>query len=96
MPQVTPNCHQASVCKIKLKTAIATWNIRTKLLKGKLENIKQEMKSMKNNILGEAEEVDPQWVKFKVAMTEAAVEQIPRVPKSWMIEDILDLMGKRG
>ena len=51
---------------------------------------------MKNNILGEAEEVDQQWVKFIVAMTEAAVEQIPRVPKSWMIEDILDLMGKRG
>ena len=66
------------------------------LQKGKLENIKQEMKSMKNNILGEAEEVDQQWVKFIVAMTEAAVEQIPRVPKSWMIEDILDLMGKRG
>ena len=31
--------------------------------------------------LGEAEEVKKQWVKFKVAVTVAAVEQIPRVER---------------
>ena len=32
----------------------------------------------KFEVLREAEEVEQQWVKFKVAITEVAVEQIPR------------------
>ncbi|GFN73976.1 RNA-directed DNA polymerase from mobile element jockey-like [Plakobranchus ocellatus] len=39
----------------KDKLNIATWNIRTLLQKGKLENIKQEMERMKLNILGLSE-----------------------------------------
>ncbi|GFO50026.1 craniofacial development protein 2-like [Plakobranchus ocellatus] len=41
--------------KMKDKLNIATWNIRTLLQKGKLENIKQEMERMKFNILGLSE-----------------------------------------
>ena len=49
VPQVTPDRHQASVSKMKLKTTIATLN---NARKGKLDNIKQEMRRMKINILG--------------------------------------------
>ncbi|GFO43306.1 craniofacial development protein 2-like protein [Plakobranchus ocellatus] len=55
VPQVTPDRHQATARKMKDKLNIATWNIRTLLQKGKLENIKQEMKRMKLNILGLSE-----------------------------------------
>ncbi|GFO43632.1 LOW QUALITY PROTEIN: craniofacial development protein 2-like [Plakobranchus ocellatus] len=55
MPQVTPDHHQATAHKLKDKLNMATWNIRTLLQKGKLENIKQEMKRMKLNILGLSE-----------------------------------------
>ena len=37
---------------MKLKTTIATWSFRTLLQKRKLDNIKQEMKRRKINILG--------------------------------------------
>ncbi|GFO14762.1 craniofacial development protein 2-like [Plakobranchus ocellatus] len=53
--QVTPHRHQATARKLKDKLNIATWNIRTLLQKGKLENIKQEMERMKLNILGLSE-----------------------------------------
>ena len=52
VPQVTPDGYQAFERKMKLKTTIATWNVRTMLQIGKLDNIKQEMKRMKINILG--------------------------------------------
>ena len=53
VPQVTAqNLHQASAHKMKLKTATATWNIRTLLQKGKSDNIKQEMKKIEKNVLG--------------------------------------------
>ncbi|GFO47125.1 craniofacial development protein 2-like protein [Plakobranchus ocellatus] len=55
VPQVTPDRHQATARKMKDKLNIATWNIRTLLQKGKLENIKQEMERMKLNILGLSE-----------------------------------------
>ncbi|GFO05072.1 craniofacial development protein 2-like protein [Plakobranchus ocellatus] len=55
VPQVTPDRHQATARKLKDKLNIATWNIRTPLQKGKLENIKQEMERMKLNILGLSE-----------------------------------------
>ena len=49
----------------------------------------------KFKVLGVAEEVDQQWVKFK----EAAVEQIPKAERKtkekWRTEDILDLIEKR-
>ena len=56
-PQVTPDRHQASVEKLKTtqKLKIATWNVRTVLQKGKLENIKKEMARLKLNILGLSE-----------------------------------------
>ena len=47
----------------------------------------------------EEEEEGQEWLKFKEAVTEAAMEQIPRVPRKTkqksMIEDILKLMEKR-
>ncbi|GFO36193.1 craniofacial development protein 2-like [Plakobranchus ocellatus] len=55
VPQVTTDRHQATARKMKDKLNIATWNIRTLLQKGKLENIKQEMERMKLNILGLSE-----------------------------------------
>ncbi|GFO16672.1 craniofacial development protein 2-like protein [Plakobranchus ocellatus] len=55
VPQVTPDRHQVTARKMKDKLNIATWNIRTLLQKGKLENIKQEMERMKLNILGLSE-----------------------------------------
>ncbi|GFO12462.1 craniofacial development protein 2-like protein [Plakobranchus ocellatus] len=55
VPQVTPDRHQATARKLKDKLNIATWNIRTLLQKGKLENIKQEMERMKLTILGLSE-----------------------------------------
>ena len=43
--------------------------------------------------------MDQQWAKFKLAIKEAAEEELPRVEgkakQLWMIDDILDLMGRR-
>ena len=50
--QAIPDHHQASAGKMKLKTTMGTWNVRTMLQKEKLGNIKQEMKRMEINILG--------------------------------------------
>ena len=54
----------------------------------------------KFEVLGEAEEVDEQKLRFKVAVTEAAMEQITRVRKKTkqkcITEDILVLMKKKG
>ena len=36
---------------MKLQTTIAIWNVRTKLRKGQLDNIKQAIKIKKTNIL---------------------------------------------
>ncbi|GFN81087.1 craniofacial development protein 2-like protein [Plakobranchus ocellatus] len=55
VPQVTPDRHQATARKMKDKLNIATWNIRTLLQKGTLENFKQEIERMKLNILGLSE-----------------------------------------
>ena len=52
--QVVPDRHQATSRNNKSKT-IATWNVRTLLEKGKLDNIKHEMSRMKVNILGISE-----------------------------------------
>ena len=53
----------------------------------------------KLEVLGEAEDVDQHWAKFKITITVAAMEWMPRVDRKieqkWMIEDILDLMGKK-
>ena len=60
------------------------------------------MRLFKNKfeVLGEAEKVYQTWAKFKVAITEAAVKQIPRVEREtkqrWMTEDILDLVEKKA
>ncbi|RUS68761.1 hypothetical protein EGW08_023476 [Elysia chlorotica] len=51
--QVTPDRHQATACKLRMK--IATWNVKTMAQKGKLENIKQEMERLKWNVLGISE-----------------------------------------
>ena len=52
-----------------------------------------------NYILGEAEDVDQKWAKFKVAITEAAVKHIPRVERKakqkWIVEDIFGSHGKK-
>ena len=37
VPKVAPNRHQASARKMKLKTTIATWDLRTMLQKGELD-----------------------------------------------------------
>ena len=48
----------------------------------------------------EAEELDQQWIKFKSAVTEVAMEQILRdkrkAKQMWIAEDILELIEKRG
>ncbi|RUS72954.1 hypothetical protein EGW08_019284 [Elysia chlorotica] len=51
--QVTPDRHQATACKLRMK--IATWNVKTMAQKGKLENIKQEMERLKWNKRGTLE-----------------------------------------
>ncbi|GFN81070.1 craniofacial development protein 2-like protein [Plakobranchus ocellatus] len=53
--QVTPDRHPATVRKLKPNIKIATWNVRTMLQKGKLDNIKKEMERLKMNILGVSE-----------------------------------------
>ena len=58
--QVSPDRHQATVGignnNSKSKAIrIGTWNLQTMFQKGKLENIKQEMRRMKTNILGLSE-----------------------------------------
>ena len=55
MPQVTFDRQQATAGKLKEPLRIATWNIRSLLQKGKLDNIKQEMARLKINILGLSE-----------------------------------------
>ena len=55
MPQVTFDRQQATARKLKEPLRIATWNIRSLLQKGKLDNIKQEMERLKINILGLSE-----------------------------------------
>ncbi|XP_012941986.1 craniofacial development protein 2, partial [Aplysia californica] len=51
--QVTPDRHQDTAHKRKNQTRnTATWNVRTLLEKGKLDNIKKEMKRMNVNIMG--------------------------------------------
>ena len=52
--QVEPDRHLATV-NTRKPHKIATWNIRTMLQKGKLENIKAEMKRLQINILGLSE-----------------------------------------
>ena len=52
--QVSPDRHPATV-RNREKLKIGTWNVQTMLQTGKLENVKQEMKRMKINILGLAE-----------------------------------------
>ena len=52
MPQVTFDRQQATARKLKEPLEIATWNVRTLLQKGKLDNIKQEMERLKINVLG--------------------------------------------
>ena len=53
--QVAPDRHPASVVHNRKQLRTATWNVQTMLQKGKLENVKQEMKRMEINILGLAE-----------------------------------------
>ena len=51
--QVTPYRHQTTAYKKKIKIRrTATWNVRTMLQKGKLDNIKKEMERMNVNIMG--------------------------------------------
>ena len=52
--QVSPDSHQATV-RNRQQLKIGTWNVQTMLQKGKLENVKQEMKRMKLHILGLSE-----------------------------------------
>ncbi|GFN91316.1 reverse transcriptase [Plakobranchus ocellatus] len=56
VPQVTLDRHLVTACKTTTTTTkIATWNVRTMLQKGKLDNIKLEMERMKIDILGLSE-----------------------------------------
>ena len=52
--QVVPDHHQATSYNNKSNT-IATWNVRTLLEKGKLDNVKHEISRMKVKILGISE-----------------------------------------
>jgi len=52
--QVTLDRHPATV-RIRKPLRMGTWNVRTMLQKGKLENLKQEMERMNLNILGLSE-----------------------------------------
>ncbi|GFO22294.1 craniofacial development protein 2-like [Plakobranchus ocellatus] len=51
-PQVIPDRQQATALKISESLKIDTWNVRTMLQKGKLDNIKREMDRLKINIMG--------------------------------------------
>lgn len=51
--QVLPDRHPATVAKSQSKVlVIGTWNVRTLMEIGKLDNIKREMGKMNVNILG--------------------------------------------
>ena len=50
-PQVTPDRQQATAMKVTKTLKIATWNVRTSLQKGKLDNVKREMERLNINIL---------------------------------------------
>ena len=52
--QVSPDRHQATV-RNRHQLKIGTWNVQTTMQKGKFENVKQEIKMMKINILGLSE-----------------------------------------
>ena len=49
--QVSPDRHQATVRNGR-QLKRGTWNVQTVMHKGKVENVKQEMKRIKINILG--------------------------------------------
>ena len=51
VPQAALNRHQASTCKRKEITKIATWNENSMLQKGKLDITIREMERIKINIL---------------------------------------------
>ncbi|GFS05752.1 craniofacial development protein 2-like [Elysia marginata] len=55
MPQVIPDRQQATACKLRQIIRVGTWNIRTLLQKGKLDNVKMEMETLNINILGLSE-----------------------------------------
>ncbi|GFS06673.1 craniofacial development protein 2-like [Elysia marginata] len=55
MPQVISNHQQATACKLRQIIRVGTWNIRTLLQKGKLDNVKMEMERLNINILGLSE-----------------------------------------
>ena len=50
-PQVTPDRHQSTVNKHKHDTKFGTWNVRTLMQPGKLDNIKREMERMEISLL---------------------------------------------
>ena len=54
-PQVTPDRHQSTVNKHKHDTKFGTWNVRTLMQPGKLDNIKREMERMEISLLGISE-----------------------------------------
>jgi len=53
--QVASDRHQATSLRNKSNMMIATWNVRTMHQDGKHENVQQEMKKYKMDILGIAE-----------------------------------------
>jgi exonuclease III len=53
--QDTFDRHQATVCKLRKRVKLATWNVRTLAQGGKLENLKQEASRLNLDILGISE-----------------------------------------
>ena len=54
MRQVSPDRHQATV-RNRHQLKIRKWNVQTLMQKGKLENVREEMKRIKISILGLSE-----------------------------------------
>ena len=49
----------------------------------------------KFEVLGEADEVDHLWAKFKVPSDHRSSRVENKTKQRWMTEDILDFMGKK-
>lgn len=65
--QLTPDHHQDTVSKTDHKFKFGTWNVRTLMQRGKLENIKREMERAGAGLLGLSE---VQWSRAGAVQSE--------------------------
>ena len=66
-----------------LQVNVGTWNVRTLRTKGKLENVKQEMRRMKINVLGLSEIRWDDEVDFVMMISNLSIPAIKEDRREW-------------